>query len=126
MDINIDLWNIQLNEVEESMTLDFQMKAIWSDNGLTFRRLWWEGEKNILLKDEMNKIWMPTLEFSNTREKRKTQFNNRSVTEIHIKEGKCGFKINRKMENFVSFSRSKRKKSPQLFAISSQLISIPR
>ena len=69
------------------MTLGFQMKITWSDKRLVYTRLWNDSKKNILTKKETESIWMPTLEFSNTKEKFEANFKNQSITLVHYIKG---------------------------------------
>lgn len=87
MPIDLKLTNIEVNEVAETMTLDFELRATWYDSGLIYANLWPDNSLNLLSKSEKQNIWMPQLEFANSRYKPTTDFKNQSFTEVNLKEG---------------------------------------
>ena len=86
---SIEVINIlALDEAESSMTLQLKFTVDWTDSRLEYINLKTKPEMNVLTPIELDEIWMPTLVFSNTRNKQQAYFRNNSITTIKIKEGK--------------------------------------
>lgn len=76
-DINIQ--NIlELDEVKSLVSLQLDLQISWSDQRINFFNLKEEKQLNVLTLDEMNDVWMPTILFSETKNKQEIFFKNPS------------------------------------------------
>lgn len=76
---DIKILNIlALNEVKSLVSLQLLIKIQWLDSRIKFLNLKKTDYLNVVSFEEMNKIWMPTLLFSNTKSKQGTNLRNQS------------------------------------------------
>ena len=57
----------EVNEVESTFDIYFILEIKWNDKDLNFEFLKDEEHQNFLTKDAKSKIWIPRIEFANTR-----------------------------------------------------------
>ena len=87
---SIEIINVlELNEVQSLMSLQLKLTVEWSDSRIgAFLDLKQKPNLNSLTPAEMNDIWMPTLVFTNTKNKQEANFKNQSTyATIKINEG---------------------------------------
>ena len=81
LDINIK--NIlDIKEVEQVLTLKFELVATWLDSRLDFYNLKLDVDLNTLSNDEKSMIWVPTIIFSNTRQDITSKNDKKSFVKV--------------------------------------------
>ena len=79
---------LKLDEVLSLMTLQLKLTVEWIDSRLEFVHLKKDTNLNILTPQEISKIWMPVLVFTNTKFRQEADFNNVSTfASISINNG---------------------------------------
>ena len=79
--INMALESIQsISETASSISLLFNLETQWWDSRLTYENLKNVSELNILTWDEFKMIWQPMLVFNNTKDKKETVNDKKTVT----------------------------------------------
>ena len=87
--ISMDIFNIlAIQEVNNMISLKFDLQATWFDSRLTFYNLKIDSEMNTLIYAESQMIWVPTILFFNTKNHRTS--NNDQQTLITIERNKNG------------------------------------
>ena len=85
IDMNI-LSVLELNEINSWMKLQLQLDVKWIDPRLKFANLKTEEQRNILSKEQKEKLWVPLIIFENNKEKKKALFENDSIGDIILTE----------------------------------------
>ena len=66
--LSMDVYNIlAIQEVDNMISLKFELQATWFDSRLTFYNLKIDSEMNTLIYAESQMIWVPTILFFNTK-----------------------------------------------------------
>ena len=72
--ISITLMKIvEIEEVDHSIHLQFQISVWWKENRVKYQNLKEETSLNILTEDDFNRIWLPLIVFDNTDQKETTR-----------------------------------------------------
>ena len=80
---------MELDEVLSLLILQLKVTVEWNDPRLDYVDLKENHMKNQLTPQEVDKIWIPTLMFVNTKDKPETDFRSRSAhVSIRINDGK--------------------------------------
>ena len=82
---------MDVNEYVSQHTYAMQLKltVTWTDSRLAYEDLKSDENMNTLTPSEIREIWMPTLLFTNTKNKQEANFKNESsFATIKIKKGK--------------------------------------
>ena len=66
-------------EIDMKFEVKFELFIDWFDKRLTWMHLLNNKSLNILIDDEISKIWTPTLVFKNTEQEEMTRFDNSSI-----------------------------------------------
>ena len=67
--LDIDIYNIlEIHEVQNMISLKFDLEATWFDSRLNFFNLKMNSQMNTLSSAEAQMIWVPTILFFNTKE----------------------------------------------------------
>ena len=88
---SIEILNVlNLDEVLSKMTLQLKLTIQWTDSRLQYYHLkGWAGKKRFLSYEEIEKVWVPVLIFTNTKNRQEANFRNKSTSaQIVINEGK--------------------------------------
>ena len=86
---------LQLDENEALMSLQIKLTMEWTDTRLEYIDLKTDQNMNTLSMAEMNEIWIPTLIFTNTKNRQQADFRNKSTfASIKINPGITGSKFN--------------------------------
>ena len=87
--IGMDIFNIlDIQEVQNIISLKFDLEAMWFDSRLDFYNLKTDSEMNSLTFAESQMIWVPTILFFNTRAHLTSQNDDQSfVTILKRQEG---------------------------------------
>ena len=88
----IDIVNLlNMDEVESKLTIQIKLIVEWIDNRLEFIDLKSIQSKNFLTPNEVDSIWIPTLLFSNTKDKQMADFRTKSTfASVGIRNGSYG------------------------------------
>ena len=79
VDVSIRLLNIMsINEVDNSIDLQFEIILEWKDYRLTFSNLKDEPYLNTLTDEDIEKVWLPLLIYDNTDQKETTRLGWRT------------------------------------------------
>ena len=86
----IVIYNVlELDEVRSVMILKLKVTAYWTDSELKYFDLKLNGDMNTLTPSEIEKIWTPTLVFTDTKDSQFVDFkNNTAVVQIDINKSK--------------------------------------
>ena len=92
LQIFIEIVNVlNLDEVHSSMSLQLKLTVEWIDDRLEYFDLKKNQSMNFLTLSEMDDIWIPTLLFTNTENKKLADFRTKSTfASIRINEGYDG------------------------------------
>ena len=64
---------VNINDEENTIELQFEITMKWKDSRITFNNLKREIFLNALTEEDMNKIWLPLIVYSNTHQKETTR-----------------------------------------------------
>ena len=112
--LGMDIYNIlDIREVQNMIVLKFDLEATWFDSRLNFYNLKIDAEMNTLIYAEKQKIWVPTILFSNTRQDLISKNDEKSfVTILRNKNGSLiGYEVNEDImvfdgaSNTIQFNR---------------------
>ena len=86
----IEILNVlSLDEVLSQMTLQLKLTIQWTDTRLQYCNLNPNPEKNYLSFDEIEELWIPTIIFTNTKNRQRANFrNDSSSAKVIINKGK--------------------------------------
>ena len=74
VNVSLTLLNIvDIDEVEHTIDLQFEISLEWKDNRLMFNNLKDKAYLNALTDDEIKRIWLPLLVYDNTNQKETTR-----------------------------------------------------
>ena len=83
---------LAIKEVQSMITLKLKISVQWKDVALNYLDLKNNTALNTLSPSEVDKIWTPTLLFTNTKISQLVTFRNESATvEIKLIEGNISF-----------------------------------
>ncbi len=72
--ISVNIFSIlSIQEVESTVSLQFQLNLTWADTRITFRNLKPEPYRNVINSTEAQSIWYPVVAFRNTKHKTKSK-----------------------------------------------------
>ena len=88
MFISIEIINVlNIDEILSLMTLKLKVTVEWIDSRLEYYHLKSNSDFNTLTPKEVDKIWIPTLVFTNTKNRQMASFRSSSNAKIHIRKG---------------------------------------
>ncbi len=104
--VQIDLFSIlDIHEVDNIITLQYQLELTWSDKRLTMYNLKMDRDLNTLTQGFRNKIWIPEVVFYNTQDKHESQNDGKAFATI-AREGKYRQSPRSELENAFTFKGS--------------------
>ena len=101
MDIDI-LSVLDITEVDNTITLQIEMKLTWLDGRVTMYNLKLDKDLNTLTEEFRNNIWIPEVVFFNTQKKLKSQ-NDEDAFTIITRQGRYQGSPRSQIENALYF-----------------------
>ena len=79
--ISITLMKIvEIEEIDHSIHLQFQISLQWRENRVTFQNLKYETSLNALTSNDINQLWLPLVIYDNTDQKESTRLGEYHLT----------------------------------------------
>ena len=77
VDMNMTILSIlQLHEIHSNMKLQLELEVWWNDPRLEFSSLKKGKQQNAMSLEQKKKLWLPTLAFTNNKEKMRATFDD--------------------------------------------------
>lgn len=67
---------LEIDEVSSLFSVKLQLTLTWKDQRLKYKDLWRDDTINVLANDAKAKIWIPKLQFSNSKDITKANFDD--------------------------------------------------